>query len=76
MTSDVAHDVISLNVTKEARAQALASLNNAGKVLLPGVLVADTAVLECLTAQEDLLKVLLTVCPVLLVVYAVAACAL
>ena len=42
-------------------------------LLLPGVLVADRTVLELLAAEQDLLVVLLTVCPVLLIVRAVAS---
>ena len=43
---------------------------------MPGVHVANGTVLEFLTAEQDLLVVLLAVGPVLLVMYAVAACAL
>ena len=41
--------------------------------LLPRILVTYGTVLELLTAEQDLLVVLLTVCPVLLVVRAVAS---
>ena len=41
-------------------------------LLVPRILVTYGAVLEFLTAEYDLLVVLLTVSPVLLVVYAVA----
>ena len=51
---------------------ALRSLNR----LLPGILKAYRAVLELLTYDLDVLVVLLAVCPVLLVLHAVATCAL
>ena len=44
--------------------------------LLPGILKSDGAVLELLTYDLDVLVVLLAVCPVLLVLHTVAACAL
>jgi hypothetical protein len=40
--------------------------------LLPGILVGNGAVLECLTRKENLLIVLLAVLPELLIVYTVA----
>ena len=51
---------------------ALHSLNR----LLPRILVANWAVLELLAADGYFLVVLLAVCPILLEVYAVAACTL
>ena len=44
--------------------------------LLPRILVGYGAVLEFLAAEGYLLEVLLAVCPILLEVYAVAACTL
>ena len=44
--------------------------------LLPRILVAYRAVLELLAAESYFLEVLLAVCPILLEVYAVAACTL
>ena len=41
--------------------------------LLPRILVTYWTVLELLTAEQDLLEVLLTVCPILLIVCAVAS---
>ena len=44
--------------------------------LLPRILVANWAVLELLAADGYFLIVLLAVCPILLEMYAVAACTL
>ena len=51
---------------------ALRSLNR----LLPRILVANWAVLELLAADGYFLIVLLAICPILLEMYAVAACTL
>ena len=57
------------------RAQASLALSSL-KRLFPRILVGYGAVLEFLAAEGYLLEVLLAVCPILLEVYAVAACTL
>ena len=57
------------------RAQASLALHSLNR-LLPRILVAYWAVLEFLAADGYFLVVLLAVCPILLEMYAVAACTL
>ena len=57
------------------RAQASLALRSLNR-LLPRILVAYWAVLELLAADGYFLEVLLAVCPILLEMYAVAACTL